>query len=94
MVAVGIPLLAIDGNPTCDSPNPTKTCPSVYNTRGGGAALLSVGLLSLVGSAVLFYFDYHAQHPKPEPVGFHVKSWVPNLWAGASGAQVGYEGSF
>jgi hypothetical protein len=60
-LAVGIPLLAIDGNPTCNSPNPRTACPEVYNTVGGGAAMLTVGVLGLAGSAVLFYFDHRAR---------------------------------
>ncbi|MGZ3425433.1 MAG: hypothetical protein ACXVCV_02235 [Polyangia bacterium] len=60
-LAVGIPLLAIDGNPTCSSPNPRTSCPEVYNTVGGGAAMLTVGILGLAGSGVLFYFDHRAR---------------------------------
>jgi hypothetical protein len=61
-LAVGIPLLAIDGDPTCDAPNPRKNCPEVWNTAGGGAALVTLGVGGLVASGVLFYLDYRSRH--------------------------------
>jgi hypothetical protein len=65
-LAVGIPLLAIDGHPTCDKPNPMQSCPEVYNTVGGGATLLTLGLLGGAASGVLFYLDHRAR-AKPRP---------------------------
>jgi hypothetical protein len=61
-LAVGIPLLAIDGDPTCDLPNPRKNCPEVYNTAGGGAALVTLGVGGLAAAGVLFYLDYRSRH--------------------------------
>jgi hypothetical protein len=66
-LAIGIPLLAIDGNPTCSSPNPRTSCPEVYNTLGGGAAMLTVGVLGLAGSGVLFYLDHRARKRAAAP---------------------------
>ncbi|HEY1586453.1 MAG TPA: hypothetical protein VGH63_12250, partial [Polyangia bacterium] len=60
-IAVGAPLVAIDGNPTCSSPNPKTSCPNVYNTVGGGATMLTLGLAGVAASAVLFYFDHRAR---------------------------------
>jgi len=60
-IAVGIPLVAIDGNPTCNLPNPRTACPNVYNTVGGGAAMLTLGLAGVAASGVLFYFDHRAR---------------------------------
>lgn len=57
-LAVGIPLLVIDGRPTCDAPDPTRACPEVYNTAGGGAAMIALGAIGLIGSVPLFYMDY------------------------------------
>ena len=38
------PLLAIDGDPTCATCRiPRTACPNVYNTVGGGAAMLTIG---------------------------------------------------
>jgi hypothetical protein len=65
-LAVGIPLLAIDGDPTCNKPNPRVSCPNVYNTVGGGAAMLTFGIAGLAASGVLFYFDHRARN-KPHP---------------------------
>jgi hypothetical protein len=80
-IAVGAPLVAIDGQPTCTPPagqDPRKYCKDVYNTVGGGATLLTVGILGLAGSGVLFYFDYRSRHQRPTTV-----SIVPLLTGGA-----------
>jgi hypothetical protein len=61
-LAVGIPLLAIDGNPTCNKPDARTSCPNVYNTVGGGATLLTLGLAGVAASGVLFYFDHRARN--------------------------------
>jgi hypothetical protein len=66
-IAVGIPLLVIDGDPTCDAPNPRKNCPEVYNTAGGGAALLTLGVGGVAAGAVLFYLDYRSRHRPATP---------------------------
>ncbi|MCU1277610.1 MAG: hypothetical protein JWM53_1156 [bacterium] len=60
-LAIGIPLIAIDGNPTCSLPNPRQACPDVYNTVGGGAAMLTLGVAGVAASGVLFYFDHRAR---------------------------------
>jgi hypothetical protein len=60
-IAVGAPLVAIDGNPTCSLPNPRTACPDVYNTLGGGAAMLTLGIAGVAASGVLFYFDHRAR---------------------------------
>jgi hypothetical protein len=64
-LAVGIPLLVIDGRPTCDAPNPTTQCKEVYNTVGGGATLTALGALGLAASVPLFYFDYRDRNRPP-----------------------------
>jgi hypothetical protein len=60
-IAVGAPLVAIDGNPTCSLPNPRTACPDVYNTVGGGAAMLTLGIAGVAASGVLFYLDHRAR---------------------------------
>ena len=60
-IVSGIPLLAIDGQPTCNLPNPKQACPDVYNTVGGGAALLTIGLAGVAASGALFYLDHRAR---------------------------------
>jgi hypothetical protein len=67
-VVAGIPLLAIDGQPTCNLPNPKQACPDVYNTVGGGAALLSLGIAGVAASGVLFYMDHRARHKRAPAV--------------------------
>jgi hypothetical protein len=53
-IVSGAPLVAIDGDPTCDLPNPRTTCPRAYTTVGGGATLLAVGLLAAAVSGTSF----------------------------------------
>jgi len=80
-VAAGAALVAIDGQPTCSAPagmDPKKFCKNVYDTVGGGGALLAVGLVGLAGSGVLFYFDHRSRHQRPTTV-----SLVPLLEGGA-----------
>jgi hypothetical protein len=60
-IAIGAPLVAIDGNPTCNSANPRQTCPDVYNTLGGGATMLTLGIAGVAASAARFYFDHRAR---------------------------------
>jgi hypothetical protein len=60
-IAIGAPLVAIDGNPTCNLPNPRTSCPDVYNTLGGGAAMLTIGIAGVAASGVLFYLDHRAR---------------------------------
>lgn len=60
-IAVGIPLLVIDGEPTCSLPNPKTACPEVYNTVGAGATLLTIGVAGVAASGVLFYLDHRAR---------------------------------
>ncbi|HEX6837521.1 MAG TPA: hypothetical protein VF334_13165 [Polyangia bacterium] len=60
-IAIGAPLVAIDGNPTCNLPNPRTACPDVYNTVGGGAAMLTFGIAGVAASGVLFYMDHRAR---------------------------------
>ena len=61
-LAVGIPLIAMDGGGTnCRGGDalPDKTnCKDLYSTKGGGWALTAMGLGSLIGSGVLFYLHY------------------------------------
>jgi hypothetical protein len=56
-IAIGAPLLAIDGQPTCDKPDPKHSCPEVYDTAGGGAALVTVGVLGVAAGVSLFVVD-------------------------------------
>jgi hypothetical protein len=74
-IATGAPLVAIGGDPTCDLPEPRKTCPRVYATKGGGATLLTFGLLAAATSGTSFYLHYRWRGtrvevtPTPTPRG-------------------------
>jgi hypothetical protein len=57
-IAAGAPLVAVSGDPTCDLPDGRLTCPRVYRTAGGGATLLTVGLLAAAASGTSFYLHY------------------------------------
>jgi hypothetical protein len=61
-VAVGVPLLVINGRPTCSSADATHTCKRVYNTVGGGATMVALGGIGFLASVPLFYFDYRDRH--------------------------------
>jgi hypothetical protein len=37
------------------------SCPDVYNTLGGGATMLTLGLAGVAASGVLFYLDHRAR---------------------------------
>ena len=53
--AAGATLLGLNGRPTSCATDSTMTCP--FERRAGGAALLTVGTLSLGGSLALFILD-------------------------------------
>ena len=60
-IAVGAPLLAIDGEGTnCDGPPmPDKSnCADLYNTGTGGWFLTGMALTALAGSGVMFYLYF------------------------------------
>ena len=57
-LAVGIPLLVIDGHPTCNATDPAHACPRLYSTRAGGAIAVSLGTLGLVAAVPLLCLDY------------------------------------
>ncbi|MBI2895768.1 MAG: hypothetical protein HYY06_19580 [Deltaproteobacteria bacterium] len=50
-VAGGIPLLSMDGDPTCDGPS--RSCPEVYDTRSGGWSLVAIGAAGVAAAVVM-----------------------------------------
>ena len=88
-LAVGIPLVVIDGRPTCNLPNPTKSCPDVYNTVGGGGVMLALGVAGLGASAALFYLDYRSRHKPPTAT-----VWAPMVAPTSGGAAATVIGKF
>lgn len=69
-IAIGIPLVVIDGRYT-DCPagttDPMRQCKQINQTLGGGATVLTLGLAGAAASGVLFYLDYRSRHRKPAP---------------------------
>jgi hypothetical protein len=53
-IGVGIPLIVIDGDPTCDGP--LESCPEIYDTDAIGYTLLAVGIAGLGAVGVGLYF--------------------------------------
>lgn len=51
LIAGGIPLLVIDGEPTCDGPS--RSCPEVYDTGSGGWSLVAIGVAGLAAAVVM-----------------------------------------
>jgi hypothetical protein len=56
-IAAGAPLIVIDGEPTCDLPNPRQNCKDVWDTKGGGAALVTIGVLGVAAGISLIVVD-------------------------------------
>jgi hypothetical protein len=72
-MVIGIPLVVIDGKPTCDpgpGRDPAKVCREVYNTAGGGGTLIGLGAAGLAAAGALFYFDYRSRHRPAGRVSF------------------------
>jgi hypothetical protein len=59
-IAVGAPLIAIDGQPTCDpgaGKDPKTSCPDVWDTGAGGAAMVTIGVLGVAAGVSLIVVD-------------------------------------
>jgi hypothetical protein len=67
-IAIGAPLIAIDGNGTnCrGDPRPdNRNCADLYSTAGGGWTLTAMGIAGLATSGVLFYLHFSSK-PKEQ----------------------------
>jgi hypothetical protein len=53
-LGVGVPLIVIDGEPTCDGP--LESCPELYDTDALGYTFLAVGIAGLAAVGVGLYF--------------------------------------
>jgi len=65
-MAIGIPLLAIDGKGTgCigDARPDKKNCEYIYNTGAGGISLMTIGLGALTASGIFFYLHVRSKRP-------------------------------
>jgi hypothetical protein len=59
-IAIGAPLIAIDGTPTCDpgpGKDPKTQCPDVWDTKGAGGALVALGVLGVAAGVSLIVVD-------------------------------------
>ncbi|MBN1769887.1 MAG: hypothetical protein JXB32_01395 [Deltaproteobacteria bacterium] len=52
-LGVGLPLILIDGEPTCDGP--LESCPELYDTDALGYTMLALGIAGLAGVGVGLY---------------------------------------
>jgi hypothetical protein len=68
-ISVGAYLVSIDGQPTCDAADPIHHCPSLYNTVGGGGALIGIGIAALGAAGALIYLEYRPTANKRAQVG-------------------------
>src|SRR5581483_8283031 len=76
-ISVGAYLVSIDGNPTCDAMDPVHHCKEVYNTVGGGGALIALGIVSLAGAGTLLYFEFRPTPKTQARIGL-----VPTIGGG------------
>ncbi|MEO6953729.1 MAG: hypothetical protein ABI321_18145 [Polyangia bacterium] len=84
-LAVGVPLLVIDGRPTCSTLNPSVNCPRIYHTRAGGAVMTTIGVLGVVAAIPLFVLDDRDHKREPMMIGLQTQQ---------GGGQLVVRGSF
>ena len=70
---VGIPLLVLDGRPTCSTVNPAINCPRIYHTRAGGAVMTTLGVLGVVAAIPLFVLDNRDRKREPMMIGLQTQ---------------------
>lgn len=94
-IAVGAPLIAIDGKGTnCvgGDPLPDKSnCADLYNTATGGWLLTVMGIGALAGSGVMFYLHFTSKPKEKERAGIEHFAIVPTS---DGGAMLGASGRF
>jgi hypothetical protein len=93
-IVSGAPLLAIDGRPTCDKPNPITTCPEVYNTVAGGASLVALGVAGLATAGVSFYLDHRQRSAAKSPSARLLPSFAPLAGRDGAGGLLALSGRF
>lgn len=82
---IGVPLLVIDGRPTCGTVDPVHSCPRLFHTRAAGAVMTTLGVLGVLAAIPLFYLDYRDRKREPMMIGFQTQ---------AGGGRLVVEGSF
>ncbi len=92
-LAVGIPLVAIDGSFTeCKgkNPDPKKDCARIYETAAGGGVMLAVGIAGLATSGVFWYLDHRQRKQANAATAAKVTSFdLSPLTGGGAFASVG-----
>jgi len=68
-IATGAPLLALDGDPTCDLPDGRRTCPRVYATAAGGGTLVALGVVAaaVAGTSLYLHVKWRSWRVGVEP---------------------------
>jgi hypothetical protein len=88
-LAVGIPLLSMDGDPTnCrGTPRPDgRNCADLYATAGPGWAFTAMGLAGAVTAGVLFYLYLRSPNAEASKKASSPKvGWLPQLKSSADG---------
>ncbi len=91
-LAVGIPLIAIDGKGTnCrgDARPDNRNCQDLVSTKGGGWTLTAMGIASLAASGVLFYLHFSSKPSEQRKATVERFSFAPlpegGVALGASG---------
>jgi hypothetical protein len=96
-LAIGIPLVAIDGNGTNCRGEPRsdyRNCEDLYDTAAGGWVLTTMGLAGLTASGVLFYLHFTSKPDERATEQRASVEWINAAPLPDGGVAVGAGGRF